>query len=174
MRRVRVRSGHIAAEMPHSASAERSKHAHRRSTPRRAIPRPRGGLGLPHLRGGKRAPRQTRVAEPHFDFDDSVAPDARAHGQRQTAEDELKMRHLQPLRRQGDLAIGGEASRLEMDADCELGVGGGDDENGSLNLKHENLFSMNVFGSPRPGMVQEGLIESVEEVRGQMCIATQR
>jgi hypothetical protein len=82
MRRVRVRSGHIAAEMPHSASAERSKHAHRRSTPRRAGPRPRGGLGLAHLRGGEGALRQTRVAEPHFDFDDAVAPDARAHSQR--------------------------------------------------------------------------------------------
>jgi hypothetical protein len=50
----------------------------------------RSDLGLPHLRGGKRAPRQTRVAEPHFDFDDAVPPDARAHGQRQTTEDELR------------------------------------------------------------------------------------
>jgi hypothetical protein len=131
MRRVRVRSGHIAAETPHSASPERSKHAHRRSTPRRAGPRPRGGLGLLHLRGGKRVPRQTLVAEPHFDFDDAIPPDARAHGQRQTTEDELEMRDLQALRRQGDLAIGGEASRLEMDAHCALGVGGGDNENGA-------------------------------------------
>jgi hypothetical protein len=170
MRRVRVRSGHIAAETPHSAS----KHAHGRSTPRPTSARPRDGLGLAHLRGGEGAPRQTRVAKPHFDFDYAVAPDARAHGKRQTTEDELEMRDLQSLCRQGDLAIGGKASRLEMDADCELGVGGGNDENGSLNLKHGDLFSMNVFRSPRPGMVQEGLIESVEEVRGQMCIATQR
>jgi hypothetical protein len=34
---------------------------------------------------------------------------------------------------------------------------------------------MNAFGSPRPDRVQEGeLIEAVEEVRGQMCIATQK
>jgi hypothetical protein len=63
-----------------------------------AAPRPRGGLDLPHLRGGEGAPWQMRVAEPHLDFD------------------------------------------LEMDADCELGIGGGDDENGSLHLKHEDLF----------------------------------
>jgi hypothetical protein len=64
------------------------------------------------------------------------------------------MRDPQALRRQG-VAIGGEARRVEMDADCALGIGGGDDENGSLNLKHENLFLMNAFGSPRPGRVQE-------------------
>lgn len=174
MRCIRVRSGRIAAETPHSTSAERSKHVHRRSTPRRADPRPRGGLSLPHLRGGEGALRQTWVAEPHFDFDDAVTPDARTHSQRQATEDELEMCNLQPLRRQGDLAVGGEASRLEMDADCELGVGGGDDENGSLNLKHENLFSMYAFGPSRLGIVQRGLIDAVEEVRGQMGIATRR
>ena len=120
-----------------------------------AAPRPRGGFGLPHLGGGEGAFRPTRVAEPDLDFDDAVAPDARAHGKRQTREDELEMRNLQPLRRKGDLAIGGEAGRVEMDAHCQLGVGGGDDENGSLNLKHGDLFSMNAFGSPRPGIVQE-------------------
>jgi hypothetical protein len=142
------------------------------AAPRR--PAPGGGLGLPHLLGGEGALRQTRVAEPHLDFDDAVPPDARAHGQRQTTEDELEMRDLQALRRQGDLAISGEASRLEMDADCELGVGGGDDENGSLNLKHGNLFSTNAFGSPARGGARAGLIEAVEEVQGQMSIATQR
>ena len=81
-----------------------------------AAPRPRSDLGLPHLRGGEGALRQPRVAEPHLDFDDAVAADARAHGKGQTAEEELQMRNLQPLRCQGYLAVGSEASRAEMDA----------------------------------------------------------
>ena len=91
-------------------------HARRSTAMPCAAPRPRSGLGLPHLRGGEGALRETRVAEPHLDFNDPVAPDTRAHGQRQTAKYKLEMRNLQPLRRQGDLAVGGKASRLEMDA----------------------------------------------------------
>ena len=119
---TRIRENAVAprepetAEAPRGASGKRLMHARRPAAMPCAAPRPRGGLGLPHLGGGEGAFRQTRVAEPDLDFDDAVAPDARAHGKRQTTEDELEMRNLQPLRRQGDLAVGGEASRVEMDA----------------------------------------------------------
>jgi hypothetical protein len=53
---------------------------------------------------------------------------------------------------------------VEVDAHCQLGVGGGNDEYGSLNLKHGNLFSMNAFGSPARAGARTGLIEAVEEV----------
>jgi hypothetical protein len=72
-------------------------HARRPAAMPCGAPHPRGSLGLPHLRGGAGALWQTRVTEPHLDFDDPVAPDARAHSQRQTAEYELEMRNLQPV-----------------------------------------------------------------------------
>jgi hypothetical protein len=59
---------------------------------------------------------QVRVECKALHFDDAVEADARAHGKGQTAEDELEMRNLQPLRCQGNLAAGSEASRAEMDA----------------------------------------------------------
>ena len=91
-----------------------------------------GGLRLAHLRGGEDALRETRVAEADLDLNNAVPPDARAHGERQLAEDELEMRDLQPLRRQSDLAVGGEGSRLEMGAEGRLGFGGRYDEDGRL------------------------------------------
>ena len=125
-----------------------------------AAPRPRAGFGLPHLRGGEGAFRPTPVAEPDLDFDDAVAPDARAHGKRQATEDELEMRNLQPLRRKGDLAIGGEAGRVEMDAHCQLGVGGGAMRMGAMRIRTRT--SLNASISPPREYVRargEALIE---------------
>jgi len=46
------------------------------SVTRPAKPRAGGGLRLPHLIGGERALRQTRIAEADFNFDDAVATNA--------------------------------------------------------------------------------------------------
>jgi Domain of unknown function(DUF2779) len=60
-------------------------------------------------------------------------------GARQFAEGELEIGDLQAFRRDRDLAVGGKPGVLEMIAKSQLGVGGGNDENGSLNAKHLNL-----------------------------------
>src|ERR1700730_6092401 len=60
------------AEAPHGVSGKRFRHACWPAAMPCAAPRPRGGLG-PHLRGGEGAPWQTRVAEPHLDFEIAVA-----------------------------------------------------------------------------------------------------
>jgi hypothetical protein len=111
----------------------------------RAKPRTGCGLSLPHLIGSEGALRQARVAEADLNFDHAVATNARTHGKRQATEGELEIRDLQPLRSDGDLAIGGEPRGLEIGPESDLRLGGGDDENGSLNAKHfANLSSMNV------------------------------
>ena len=110
----------------------------------RAKPRTGRGLSLPHLIGSEGALRQARVAKADLNFDDAVATNARTYGKRQAMEDELEIRDLQPFRSDGDLAIGSEPRGLEIGPESDLGLGGGDDENGSLNAKHLNLSSMNV------------------------------
>ena len=71
-------------------------------------PPPVDGLRLPHLIGGERALRQTRIAEADFNFDDAVATNAGANGKRHAAEGELEIGDLQPLRPDRDLAVGRE------------------------------------------------------------------
>jgi hypothetical protein len=80
---------------------------------------------LPHLIGGKAAFWQTRVADPDLDFNDSVAPHARTHSERQASEGELKMGDFRPLCRQSNLPVGGKSGRLKLAADREPGAGGG-------------------------------------------------
>jgi hypothetical protein len=66
----------------------------------------------------------------------AVVTDARANGERRAAEHKLKVRDLQAFCRHRDLAVGRETGGLEVDAEGQVGVGGRDDENGSLNSKH--------------------------------------
>jgi hypothetical protein len=113
----------------------------------RAKPRTGRGLSLPHLIGGEGAFRQARVAKADLNFDDAVATNARTHGKRQAMEGELEIGDLQSFRSYGDLSVGSEPRGLELGPESRLGLGGGDDENGSLNAKHLNLSSMNVPNS---------------------------
>ena len=130
----------------------------------RAKPRTGRGLSLPHLIGGEGALRQARIAEADLNFDDAVATNARTHGKRQAMEDELEIRDLQSLRSDGDLAIGGEPRGLEIGAESDLGLGGGDDENGSLNAKHfEPLFDERAK-TPPPDMVSRRSFQAFEEI----------
>jgi hypothetical protein len=110
----------------------------------RAKPRAGRDFSLPHLIGGEGALWQARVAKADLNFDDAVTTNARAYGKRQAMEDELEIRDLQPFRSDGDLSVGSEPRGLEIGPESGLGLGGGDDENGSLNAKHLNLSSMNV------------------------------
>ena len=125
-RRVLVRSATDYANSSHAllprrakvtsaTSANRSECARRPAAMRRRDPRPRGGFSLPHLRGGEGVFRQPRIAEPELDFDHAIAADARAHSQRQAAENELEMRDLQSLRRHDDLAVGSETCLLQTE-----------------------------------------------------------
>jgi hypothetical protein len=118
------------------------------AAPRGAGSRPRGSLRLTHLRGSKTASRQARVAKPHLDFDDAIAAYPRARRQCQTSKNELKMSNLQPLRGEGDLAVGGEARGVKVDAERMPSLGGGQDEHGSLNLKHVDLCNERIWISP--------------------------
>jgi hypothetical protein len=128
----------------------------------RAKPRTGRGLSLPHLIGSEGALRQAWVAETDLNFDDSVATNARTRGKRQAMEDELEIRDLQPFRSDGDLSVGSEPRGLEIGPESGLGLGGGDDENGSLNAKHLNLSSMNV---PKLRRRQSGLsFQAIEEI----------
>jgi hypothetical protein len=116
----------------------------------------------PHLIGGERAFRQARVAKADLTLDDAVATNARTYGKRQAMEDELEIRDLQSFRRHSDLAVGSEPRGLEIGPESGLGLGGGDDENGSLNAKHLNLSSMNV---PKLRRRQGGLsFQAIEEI----------
>jgi hypothetical protein len=127
-----------------------------------AKPRPGRDLSLPHLIGGEGALRQARVAKADLNFDDAVATNARAYGKRQAMEDELEIGDLQPFRRHRDLSVGSEPRGLKIGPESGLGVGGGDDENGSLNAKHLNLSSMNV---PELRRRQGGLsFQAIEEI----------
>ena len=83
-------------------------------------------------------------------------------------EDELEIRDLQPFRRHRDLAVGREPSGLEMDAESQPGLGGGDDENGSLNAKHVNLSSMNVSKLRRRTRVQAEFLKRSKRLRAQV------
>src|SRR5260221_13717516 len=87
------------AEVTSATSANRLECARRPAARHRRDPRPRGGFSLPHLRGSEGIFRQPWIAEPELDFDHAIAADARAHGQRQAAENELKMRDLQSFAR---------------------------------------------------------------------------
>ena len=129
-------------------------------------PCPASFCGLPDLRGGEGAGRESRIAETNLDFDDAVSPHPRAHGERQLEEGELEMGDLQSLRRDGDLAIGGKACRTETMAKGLLDFGGGNDQDRSLNLEHDDLFQMNVL-SPEYGC---GLVHGAEEVWDQVFI----
>ena len=53
-------------------------------------------------------------------------------------EDKLEIRDLQPLRRDRDLAIGGDPRVLEICPESDLGLGSRNDADGSLNAKHVN------------------------------------
>jgi hypothetical protein len=99
-----------------------------------------GRLCLPQLRGGEGTLRQTRVAETDLDLDKAVPSDARAHGQRQLAKNELEMRDLQSFCREGDLAVGGQRGGIDMGGEGDLGLGSRNDENRSLNTEHVYLF----------------------------------
>ena len=101
---------------------------YRTRTSRRCGPActPVGGISFAHLRCREDALRQARVADFHLNFDDAVATDARAHGKRQVAKNELEIRDLKTLRGQGDLAVGGESGSLEMDSKSQVGVGSTD------------------------------------------------
>ena len=89
-------------------SADRLDCARKPSTRQRSDPRPRGSFSLPHLCGGEGIFRQPWIAEAELDLDHTIAADARAYGECQAAEDELKMRDLKSLRCHGDLAVGGD------------------------------------------------------------------
>jgi len=80
------------------------------------------------------------------------------------AEDELEMRDLQALRREGNLAVGSEPRRANLLAKRQLGVGGRNDENGSLNLEHVNLSSLMSLESPQPDRVRAKVDRSFQEV----------
>ena len=86
--------------------------------------------------GSEGALGEARVAQADLDFDDAVATDARAYSKRQFAEGELEIRDLQSFRRNRDLPVGDMPGGLEIHAESHLGLGGGDNENGSLNAKH--------------------------------------
>ncbi|MGI8839537.1 MAG: hypothetical protein ACR2F8_01930 [Caulobacteraceae bacterium] len=98
--------------------------------------RPGRQAGLTHLGGGEDTGRQARIAKAHLDFDDAVAPHPRADGERRLAEYELEVGDLQPLGRQGDLAIGGQRRRPKLSPDRLAGLFGGDDEAGRLNSEY--------------------------------------
>jgi hypothetical protein len=68
---------------------------------------------LPHLRGSEGIFRQPWIAEPELDFDHAIAADARAHGQRQAAENELKMRDLQSFARGNNMTAGSSMPTLK-------------------------------------------------------------
>src|SRR5277367_4484512 len=107
-----------------AASEQSARAGHGPPKPRRAVPCPRGGLGLPQLIGGDGALRKTRITEADLDFGYSVASNARAHGERPAAKDELEMGDFQPLGRKRDLAVRGNASRANLLAERTRNVGG--------------------------------------------------
>ena len=128
----------------------------------RVKPRSGRGLSLPHLIGSEGALRQARVAKADLNFDDAVATNARAYGKRQAMEDELEIGDLESFRSDGDLSVGSEPRGLEIGRESGLGLGGGDDENRSLNAKHLKLSSMNV---PKLRRRQGGLsFQAIEEI----------
>jgi hypothetical protein len=123
-----------------AASTARLARACRSAGTRLLRPRLGRGDGLPDLGGGEGARRQTRIAEADFDLDDAIAPNARADGERQIEEDELEMRDLQPLRRNGDFPVGGKGRPTEVGAKRLLGFRGGNNDDRSLNSEHGDLF----------------------------------
>jgi hypothetical protein len=132
---------------------------------------PDGGFGAAQLRVGDSAFRQTRVAQADLDFSNPVVPDARANGEREGAEDELKMGDLEPLGGERNLAMGGQSGRLQQGAERFARLGGGKDKNGSVNAEHDDLFIERV-GSDRPGRKRRrGLTEKVEDICAQRLMS---
>ena len=84
-------------------------------------------------------------------------------GAGQFAEGELEIGDLQAFRRGRDLAVGGKLGVLEMIAKSQLGVGGGNDENGSLNAKRLNLSGRSCRTPPSDG-VQAEAFQMIREV----------
>lgn len=131
-----------------AASASRSKAARRPVAVWRCLARASGGNGLADLRGRERARRQSGIAEADFDLDDAVPPHSRADGERQLEESELEMRDLQALRRDGDLAIGGETRPAEPPTEGLSCISSGNNEHRSLNSEHADLFNELAHISP--------------------------
>ncbi len=91
-----------------------------RTAPCRCEPRTRRGLAFAQLRGRESGLGQARVAHADLNLDDSVATNTRAHGKRQSMEDELEMSDLQTFGRDRDFAVGREPGLLETAPRADL------------------------------------------------------
>ena len=110
------------------------------------------GLGLTQHRGRDHPRGLTRVAEADLNFDESIGAQARAHREGHAGMDDLEVRHLESLAATGDFAPGGEAGRAKLDAEGRAGLGGRNDDDGGLNLKHEKLLKLRE-PAQRPGRI---------------------
>jgi hypothetical protein len=129
---------------------------------------------LPNLRGGEGPRRQPRIAEAELDLDDAVAPHPRAHGKHQLEEGELEMRDLQPLRRHGDLAVGGEAGPAKAATEGGFRLGSRNQQEGGAWILNMQTSSMNTLGQTHRTDSECDLIERSEEVWIQKRIGVPR
>ena len=168
--RRRITSGGTAASM-HIAGAARDSDAAPDRRPLRGAPAARARAwasacricaAVNELFGSR------RVAEADLDLDEAVAPDARAHGERHARMDELEMRDLQPLAAQGDLAVGGERGRPQLDAERRAGFGGRNDDDGSLNPEHGDLLNEHGWLRPSGQIPGAGWFQVARRGRGQV------
>jgi hypothetical protein len=89
-----------------------------------------------------------RVAKAEFDHDEPVLAQARTDGERHVHDDDLEMRHLQPLTAVSELTPGSKPSRTKLDPERRPGLGREDNDNGSLNTKHDDLLKEQTRTKP--------------------------
>jgi hypothetical protein len=106
------------------------------------------GFGLTELGRRDDPGRLPGITDTKADFDKAVAQDARAHGQRHAGMDDLEIRHLNTLAATRYLTPGRQGSGTELNAERGTGLGGWDDDDGSLNLEHRNLLNEQTMVRP--------------------------
>jgi hypothetical protein len=80
------------------------------------------------------------ITDAKTDFDKAVAPNARAHRERDAGVEDLEVGHLETLAAARDLAPSRQGSRTELNAERRASLGRRNNDDGSLNLEHRNLL----------------------------------
>jgi hypothetical protein len=131
------------------------------------LPKVSAGLGLAEL-GRRNDPRRLPwITDTKADFDKAIAPDARAHGQRDARVDDLEMRHFDTLAAPGDFAPRRQSGRAKLNAERSTSLGGRNNDNGSLNLEHRNLLKGQTKVRPSgriPGGLNYGCRRGADQV----------
>jgi len=80
------------------------------------------------------------ITDAKTDFDKAVAPNARAHRERDSGVDDLEVGHFETLAAPRDLAPSRQGSGTELNAERRASLSRRNNDDRSLNLEHRNLL----------------------------------